>query len=73
MSHLAGAARPARQALAHQLRLVDGAVIVCAEGVPLGTRRAMKHAPTQRIPLVVVLNKLGHAKVSITASAKLYA
>ena len=46
------------------LRLVDGAVVMdCAEGVPLGTRRAMKHAPTQRISMVVVLKNrraIGH-------------
>jgi len=42
------------------LRLVDGGVVVvdCAEGVLLGTRRAMKHALSHGVPLVVVLNKL---------------
>ncbi|KAL3849369.1 hypothetical protein ACJIZ3_011251 [Penstemon smallii] len=42
------------------LRLADGAVLIvdAAEGVMLNTERAIQHAIQERIPIVVVLNKV---------------
>ncbi|KNA17654.1 hypothetical protein SOVF_077950 [Spinacia oleracea] len=42
------------------LRLADGAVLVvdAAEGVMVNTERAIRHATQERIPIVVVINKV---------------
>eukprot|EP01083_Nonionella_stella_P022367 61883_1 len=46
--------------LTASLRLIDGAVVVvdCCEGVLLNTKRSIKHALEQDIPIVLVLNKV---------------
>ena len=54
------------------LRLVDGAVIVvdCCEGVLLNTKRSIKHALDQNIPIVLVLNKMDRLIIELRLPPK---